>query len=126
MLKIFITLFYFINISNTIILPDIGNMYSKTILFPLIGKQTIYTKIINENKAEIKLSGIINKCGYVEYIDNYEMKLSCELNKLFNLLQTEYSNPEYNLEKDKIIFKLKIKPLRFNKKIILNRIYHRS
>lgn len=105
-------------------LPPINNVYNKNIYIPLIGSQVIETKMISQNKAKIKLSGIVNTNGIAYYYlkdDDINIKFSKELFKLMNKLNCEFSNPDYNFKKDQVSFNLFIKKIYFNKKIILNR-----
>ena len=107
-----------------IFLPTIGNIYYKNLYFPLIGRQYIETKIIKKNVANIKLEGIITTIGTATYYENNnktEIMLSKTLLESMNKLQCNFYNPEYDIIKDEIIFKIFIKPLFYNKKIILKR-----
>jgi len=105
-------------------LPPINTIYNKNIYIPLIGSQLIETKMISPYKAKIKLTGIINTNGLAYYYlqDNkINIKLSKELSKLMEQLNCDFSEPDYNYKKDEIIFKLFIKKIYFNKKIILTK-----
>ena len=111
------------NTVNTLKLPIQGSCYSRKITIPLIGQQFIETIIINKNKAQINLNGIVNESGSVLYYkknDQDIFKLSKNLNEVMEKFKCEFSFPEYNEEKDEIIFKLHIMPIYF-KKIILKK-----
>lgn len=115
---------FYIYKCNSVVLPPVGNTYSKTIKFPLFGKQYIETKVIEKKKAIINLQGIINNSGLVEYkIIDEKLYLHIEdnLSSLLKNLRTSYNDLHYDSINDEIILKLRINPLYFNKKIILTR-----
>lgn len=122
MISFLVVLFSLIN-RNTCF-PLIGETYSTTVNVPLIGKQTIETRMINKNMAFIKLEGMINENGTAKYLhnDNKEIiYLSWNLRKIMKKFKSEFSFPSYDIENDRIIFNLKVKPIFFNKKIILEK-----
>ena len=122
MINFLIVLFSFIN--KNVCFPLIGETYSTTVIVPLIGKQTIETRMINKNMAFIKLEGMINENGTARYLhnDNKEIVyLSWNLRKIMKKFKSEFSFPSYDIENDRIIFNLKVKPIFFNKKIILEK-----
>ena len=123
MINFLIVLFSFIN--KNVCFPLIGETYSTTVIVPLIGKQTIETRMINKNMAFIKLEGMINENGTARYLhnDNKEIVyLSWNLRKIMKKFKSEFSFPSYDIENDRIIFNLKVKPIFFNKKIILEKM----
>ena len=74
--------------------------------------------------AFIKLEGMINENGRARYLhnDNKEIiYLSWNLRKIMKKFKSEFSFPSYDIENDRIIFNLKVKPIFFNKKIILEK-----
>ena len=103
---------FFLFIINNITaynLPPINTIYNKNIYIPLVGSQLIETKMISNNKAKIKLSGIVNTNGLdYYYLKNNEIniKLSKDLTKLLNDLSCDFSEPNYNEKKDQVTFKL--------------------
>lgn len=122
MINFLIVLFSFIN--KNVCFPLIGETYSTTVIVPLIGKQTIETRMINKNMAFIKLEGMINENGTARYLhnDNKEIVyLSWNLRKIMKKFKSEFSFPSYDIENDRIIFNLKVKPIFFYKKIILEK-----
>ena len=122
MISFLVVLFSLIN--RNVCLPLIGETYSTTVNVPLIGKQTIETRMINKNMAFIKLEGMINENGTARYLynDNKEIiYLSWNLRKIMKKFKSEFSFPSYDIENDRIIFNLKVKPIFFNKKIILEK-----
>lgn len=122
MMNFLVVLFSLIN--KNVCFPLIGQTYSATVNVPLIGKQTIETKMINKNMAFIKLEGMINENGTARYLhnDNKEIiYLSWNLRKIMKKFKSEFSFPSYDIENDRIIFNLKVKPIFFNKKIILEK-----
>lgn len=105
-------------------LPPVNTIYNKNIYIPLVGSQLIETKMISSHKAKIKLAGIVNTNGLAYYYikDNkINVKLSKELSKLMNKLNCDFSEPNYNHQKDQVTFKLFIKKFYFNKKITLTK-----
>jgi hypothetical protein len=122
MINFLVLLFTLIN--KNVCFPLIGETYSTTVYIPLIGKQTIETKMIDKNMAFIKLEGMINENGTARYLhnDNKEIIfLSCNLRKIMKKFKSEFSFPSYDIENDRIIFNLKVKPIFLNKKIILQK-----
>lgn len=122
MINFLVVLFSLIN--RNICFPLIGETYSTTVYVPLIGKQTIETRMINKNMAFIKLEGMINENGTARYLHNDNKQiiyLSWNLRKIMKKFKSEFSFPSYDIENDRIIFNLKVKPIFFNKKIILEK-----
>ena len=116
--------FYIISNISAYNLPPINSIYNKNINIPFVGSQLIETKMISNNKAKIKLSGIVNTNGLAfYYLKNNEIniKLSKDLEKLLSDLSCEFSEPNYNKKKDQVSFNIYIKKIYFNKKIILNK-----
>ena len=116
-----------VNVLMSVIMPSIGNIYGKNILIPLVGYQYIETEIKKKNTVSITLSGIINEKGTAKYI-KYKggddiIILSRNLKQLIKQFRCEFNFPVYDNNNDIIIFKLYIKPLYFNKKIVLKKIY---
>ena len=123
MISFLVVLFSFIY--KNACFPVIGETYSTTLNVPLIGKQTIETRMINKNMAFIKLKGMINENGTATYLhnDNKEIiYLSWNLRKIMKKFKSEFSFPSYDIENDRIIFNLKVKPIFLNKKIILENV----
>lgn len=122
MINIIILLFSLI--SKNFCFPSIGNKYSTTVKIPLIGHQTIETTMINNNIAFIKLEGIINENGTARYLYNDKKQivyLSWNLRKMMKTCRSEFSFPYYDIDNDRIIFVLKVKPIFLKKKIILEK-----
>jgi len=122
MMNFLVVLFTLIN--KNVCFSIIGQTYSTTLNVPLIGKQTIETRMINKNMAFIKLEGMINENGTARYLhnDNKEIiYLSWNLRKIMKKFKSEFSFPYYDIENDRIIFNLKVRPIFFNKKIILEK-----
>lgn len=122
MINIIILLFSLIN--KNLSFPSIGNKYSTTIKIPFIGHQIIETTMINNNIAFIKLDGIINENGIARYLYNDKKQLvylSWNLRKMMKKCRSNFSFPYYDIDNDRIIFILKVKPIFLKKKIILER-----
>lgn len=112
-------------VQSNLIFPKQGSLYGKTINLPLIGCQTIKTRIISDKMAYINLEGIINENGTAKYIKNNRKEivlLSWNLRKLMRKFRSEFSFPYYDIENDEIIFKLKVRTIFLDKKIILKKI----
>lgn len=111
-------------INKNVCFPLIGESYSTTVNVPLIGKQSIESTMINKNMAFIKLEGMINENGTAKYLYNDNKQiiyLSSNLRKIMKKFKSEFSFPCYDIDNDRIIFNLKVKPIFFNKKIILEK-----
>jgi hypothetical protein len=111
-------------INRNICFPLVGERYSTTVNVPLIGKQSIETRIINKNTAFIKLEGIINENGTAKYLSNNDKEIiyyTSNIRKIIKKLKPDISFPCYDNENDRIIFNLKVKSIFFNKKIILEK-----
>lgn len=109
----------------TNIFPPIGRQYSKIINFPMLGKQEIISEVLSKNMVGITLNGVINLNGTAKYYNN-EMQdlivLSYNLRKTLKMLQVEFDKPQYDNEKDSVLFRLKIRPIFYSKNIVLDRI----
>ena len=115
---------FLLNNINAYTMPPINVVYKKNIYIPLVGSQIIKTEMITQNKAKIKLMGIVNTEGLAYYYKKNKeinIRLSKELAKLMEELKCNFSDPNYDPKKDEISFKLYIKPIYFNKKIILKK-----
>lgn len=123
MLSLFSLIFSLLQ--SNLIFPKQGSVYGKTISLPLIGSQSIKTRIITDKMAYINLEGIINENGTAKYIKNNRKEivlLSWNLRKLMRKFRSEFSFPYYDIENDVIIFKLKVRTIFLDKKIILKKI----
>lgn len=111
-------------ISN--IIPPVGRQYSKIITIPVLGKQQIFSEVLSKNTVGIHLKGIINQNGTAKYLNNHGKELivlSYNLRKRIKMLGVDFNIPEYDIKRDRVIFRLKIKPLFYSKNIVLNRVY---
>lgn len=110
----------------TNIFPPVGRQYGKTITIPVLGKQEILSEVLSKNTVGIYLKGIVNKNGTAKYLKNENRELvvlSYNLRKTLNTLQVDFDLPEYDNKRDRVIFRLKIRPLFYNKNIVLDRVY---
>ena len=113
--------FYKNNQLNT----DIGSIYNNKINIPFIGYQFIEAEVKNNTTALIKLEGMINEVGIVKCVYNYNepvIEFSNNINKIMNKYNSELSAAYYDNEKDKIIFNINVKSIKFKKRIILNKV----
>ena len=110
-------------ISN--IFPPVGRQYGKTISIPLIGKQEIYSRVLSKNSVGVYLKGIVNQNGTAKYLKSEDRELivlSYNLRKTLRTLQVDFGRPKYDIKRDCVIFSLRIRPIFYNKKIVLDRV----
>lgn len=111
-----------IGISNDNILPPININYKTTFTIPLIARQTINYKRLNECTSQLILNGKINCVGYIHLNDNDDISsytLDDILMNILNKNRCTIENPKYDNEKDIITLILNIRLLKFKKLIIL-------
>ncbi len=109
-------------ISN--IFPPVGRQYGKTISIPMLGNQEIHSRVITKNSVDISLKGVVNLNGTAKYLKSEDRELivlSYNLRKTLRTLQVDFERPEYDSKRDRVIFRLKIRPLFYSKNIILER-----
>ena len=109
----------------TNIFPPLGNQYGKVISIPVLGKQEILSKVISENTVSINLKGIVNQNGTIKYLKNDDKELivlSYNLRNTLKILQVDFGAPEYDIKRDRVLFRLKIKPVFYSKNIVLDRM----
>lgn len=113
--------FSFMNPNAEKILPPINNIYKTKIVIPLIGSQNIEYERIKKYESQVRLKGIINDKGsvYINKQDIYDYSFDEVLQKIINKYKCELYNPYYNYEDDVIVFKIKIKLLKFGKTLFL-------
>ena len=71
-----------------------------------------------------RLKGIVNLNGTAKYLKSEDRELivlSYNLGKTLKILQVDFGRPEYDSKRDRVIFRLKIRPLFYSKNIILER-----
>ena len=115
---------FIITTLQSLLLPQIGSIYSKTITIPLIGKQYIETEMISKNRAKVIFKGLLNEEGQAVYIiknNKTNIKLNNYLDNLLKSIKCQFSDINYNKNKDEIEFNLFIKPILYKKKIILEK-----
>ena len=103
------------------ILPPINNVYKTSVYIPLLGKQNIEYKRIKLYESEVRLFGLINEKGkvYINKENIYDYTFDEVLKKIITKYKCELNNPYYNNYEDKIILEIKIKLLKFGKKLKL-------
>ena len=119
-------------------LPPLNNVYSGSISFPLLGKQTIEFERLKKNTSQVRLIGLINCNGYIYNDENYDNNenneninktcLNYQLdNNLINIIRKyrcTIEAPYYDVSSDMILFVLKINVLSLTKTIkLLNAKY---
>lgn len=117
-------LLLFLSTSN-MIMPNCGNIYKKTIQFPLLGNQNIETKFLQDNLIKISLSGLLHDKGIAKYNlvdDKLDVELCENLKILMKNKKTEFKLINYDDEKDVVNIYLHIKTLFYKKNIELERI----
>lgn len=118
---LFFIIFSFV---NSLILPSYGSVFSKTLEFPLLGKQNIQTEFCSNNLINIKLAGLVKANGTAKYsIKNtdIDIELSDTLNTLVKKKKTDFKLLKYDCNEDAVYIQLHIKPLFFKKIVILQR-----
>lgn len=118
--------YFIIGGSNNIsILPEPGQIYYKNINIPLIGNQQVETEIITKNYANIKLIGLINQDGYIQYLydkNKYVFKISHNLKELIKKYNIQIEQLYYNIENDTIDINVNIKLINYKSLVQLDRI----
>ena len=110
-------------ISN--IFPPVDREYGKTISIPMLGNQEIHSRVMTKNSVGIRLKGVVNLNGTAKYLKSEDRELivlSYNLRNTLRILQVDFGRPEYDSERDMVIFRLKIRPLFYSKNIILERV----
>ena len=125
-------------IALTYSLPSLNNVYSGSLIIPLIGKQNIEFERLKENISQVRLYGLIN-CDGLIYNDknsntntNINTKdgtiMSYDLDNNLKNIMTKYrcsiDAPTYDVSNDTILFVLKIKILGLTKRISLINTNH--
>ena len=127
-------------IALTYSLPSLNNVYSGSLIIPLIGKQNIEFERLKENISQVRLYGLIN-CDGLIYNDknsntitniNTNTKdgaiMSYDLDNNLKNIMTKYrcsiDAPTYDVSNDTILFVLKIKILGLTKRISLINTNH--
>jgi hypothetical protein len=90
----------------------------------MLGNQEIHSRVITKNSVGINLKGVVNLNGTAKYLKSEDRELivlSYNLRNTLRILQVDFGRPEYDSERDRVIFRLKIKPLFYSKNIILER-----
>ena len=116
MLTIF---FLLLSCTNLVKLPPINNIYSGTIKIPIIGTQYVEYKRIAELESEIRMKGIVNDIGFINYnkVENdlYSYELNDKLIKILNKYKISLRDPKYNSFNDSASIEIVINIIRFNK-----------
>ena len=110
----------------TNIFPPVGRQYGKTITIPVLGNQEIISEVLSKNTVGIYLKGLVNQNGTAKYLQNDDRELvvlSYNLRRTLKTLKVDFNLPEYDEKNDRVIFRLKIRPLFYNKNIVLDRVY---
>lgn len=118
---LFFIIFSFV---NSLILPSYGSIFSKTLQFPLLGKQNIQTEFCRDNIININLAGLVKANGTAKYIiqnTDIDIELSDTLNNLVKKKKTDFKLLKYDSNEDAVYIQLHIKPLFFKKVVILER-----
>tara|TARA_B100000902_G_C26832212_1_gene679265 strand:- start:223 stop:612 length:390 start_codon:yes stop_codon:yes gene_type:complete len=105
-------------------LPPINQVYKTSINLPFIGPQNIEYERTDLYVSQVRLDGIINECGNV-YLDKnnlYDYTFDEVLKRIVDKYKCSLENPYYDPENDIVVFKLKIKVIKFGKTIVLKKI----
>ena len=109
---------------DVVLLPPINQVYKTSINLPLIGRQNIEYERTDLYVSQVRLDGIINECGNV-YLDKnnlYDYAFDEVLKRIVDKYKCSLENPYYDPENDIVVFKLKIKVIKFGKTIVLKKI----
>ena len=101
-------------------LPPINQVYKTSINLPFIGPQNIEYERTDLYVSQVRLDGIINECGNV-YLDKnnlYDYTFDEVLKRIVDKYKCSLENPYYDPENDIVVFKLKIKVIKFGKTIV--------
>ena len=103
------------------ILPPMNNIYQTQISIPFMGTQQIEYKRIEPYVSKIKLSGKINKIGYITFDKNnlYDYTFDDTLTKIVRKYRCSFYMPDYDEDEDIITIKIKIMIINYSKKLIL-------
>ena len=106
------------------LLPPINSVYKTSINLPFIGSQNIEYERTDLYVSQVRLDGFINECGNV-YLDKhnlYDYTFDEVLKRIVDKYKCVLENPYYDPVNDIVVFKLKIKVIKFGKTIILKKI----
>ena len=109
---------------DIVLLPPINQIYKTSINLPFIGNQNLEYERTDLYVSQVRLDGIINECGNV-YLDKhnlYDYTFDEVLKKIVDKYKCILENPYYDPVNDIVVFKLKIKVIKFGKTIILKKI----
>lgn len=109
---------------DVVLLPPINQIYKTSINLPFIGNQNIEYERTDVYVSQVRLDGIINECGNV-YLDKYNLydyTFDEVLKRIVDKYKCVLENPYYDAHNDIVVFKLKIKVIKFGKTIILKKI----
>lgn len=109
---------------DVVLLPPINQVYKTSINLPFIGSQNIEYERTDLYVSQVRLDGIINECGNV-YLDKnnlYDYTFDEVLKRIVDKYKCSLENPYYDSVNDIVVFKLKIKVIKFGKTIILKKI----
>ena len=106
------------------ILPPVNNIYKTNVNIPLIGNQNIEYERIKKYESQVRLNGLINTKGIVHIDKNniYDYTFDEILTKIIKKYKCELKNPYYNFQDDVIVFEIKIRLLKFGKRLVLKNI----
>ena len=116
--------FSFNSAKDVVLLPPINKIYKTSINLPFIGPQNIEYERTDLYVSQVRLDGIINECGNV-YLDKnnlYDYTFDEVLKRIVDKYKCSLDNPYYDPVNDIVVFKLKIKVIKFGKTIILKKI----
>lgn len=109
--------------------PPVGAQYQKTLSYPLVGQQLVRITINDNKHVSIKMNGIVNFVGDVEYKllvrlpDNrIHFILPSKLQRILDRFKVTINNASYNHETDSASLTIKIHLIRINKRIQLERV----
>ena len=114
-----------LSLSSVNKLPPINNKYVCSFNIPLVGKQNIEYERVSKRLSEIRLTGKINKNGYIYLNLNNPTKyeIGDSLKNILKKYKCSLTSPSYDIEKDIILIGININIIRYSKNLILKNIY---
>lgn len=110
-------------LKELVLLPPINQVYKTSLNIPFVGSQKVEYERTDLYISQVRLDGIINECGNVYLNKNnlYDYTIDEVLKRIVDKYKCSLDNPYYDHENDIVVFKLKIKVIKFSKTIILKK-----
>ena len=100
-------------------MPPLNTTYKSSINIPFIGKQNLYLKRLNYDRAHLIVNGLVKTNGYIYYNklseNNYEYSLDEKLLNVMNKYKITINNIDYDNKNDISTVDIKINLINFEK-----------